>query len=45
MQAQPAAVVAAVLTLDAAAAHAQAAGVRLQRGLARELVPSQVPAP
>lgn len=32
------------LTLDAAAAHAQAAGVRLQGGLAGELVPRQVPA-
>lgn len=32
------------LTLDAAAAHAQAAGVRLQGGLAGELVPCQVPA-
>lgn len=32
-----------VLTFDAAAAHAQAAGVGLQRGLARELIPRQVP--
>ena len=32
------------LTLNAAAAHAQAAGIRLQRGFAGELVPCQVPA-
>lgn len=32
-----------VLTFNAAASHAQAAGVRLQRGLARELIPCQVP--